>query len=493
MADIVSSLFGLPRQEIEQQARARDLELGSLYGNAIINPYGDPQAQQLLAKQQASQFALGGALTRGIGGMFGLQTPELKRATDYESILQSTQQELGDQVNNPAVLYPALQQKLAQAGFTREAMQVGMVGQKAIQEAGLNQAKIATEQAQLAKANRLEKDKRYLVAGKNVYDVETGSWLAAPASQGSTSEEDVLSTDKKISMLSDVYNDETKSVEQRNKAAKQFNQLTASKFQGTGSIPQLSLIGDGSTTSAPNSGLSFETLPGSKAETEQMALERKAVNAAANRLATASDVSETIDAALTLASPKTTGAAGKALSLLPGTDAFKLSGTLDTIKANIGFDRLQAMRDASPTGGALGQVAVQEINLLQATIAKIDQGLDDKALKSNLTTVKESYSRLQKELFKSLPKTVENLRFDPTLAKLRGKEREAYITKMYQKDKEFQQLPEEEQVQMLNEIAHLNEKNKATIAGKVYQRPSDFTDEEWDEYINFTKSQKGVR
>jgi hypothetical protein len=107
-----------------------------------------------LAKQQASQFALGGALTRGIGGMFGLQTPELKRATDYESILQSTQQELGEEVNNPAVLYPALQQKLAQAGFTREAMQVGMVGQKAIQEAGLNQAKIMTEQAQLAKATQ---------------------------------------------------------------------------------------------------------------------------------------------------------------------------------------------------------------------------------------------------------------------------------------------------------------------------------------------------
>jgi hypothetical protein len=158
MADIVSSLFGLPRQEIEQQARARDLELGSLYGNAIINPYGDPQAQQMLAKQQASQFALGGALTRGLGGMFGLQTPELKRATDYESILQSTQQELGEEVNNPAALYPALQQKLAQAGFTREAMQVGMVGQKAMQESGLNQAKITNEltQAQKFKAEALK-------------------------------------------------------------------------------------------------------------------------------------------------------------------------------------------------------------------------------------------------------------------------------------------------------------------------------------------------
>jgi hypothetical protein len=481
MADIVNSLFGLPSEDVRQQLYQQQQDFSTQYANTYGNEYDKRNA--LLGGMVGNAVANLGA------GIFGVQDPRLKRATTLESILQSTQQELGENVNNPAVLYPALQQRLAEAGFSREAMQVGQVGQKAMQEAQLNEAKLLTEQAQLAKAQRVEKDKRYLVAGKNVYDVESGSWIDAPASPTGT-EEDILSTDKKISLLSDVYNDETKPIEQRNKAAKQFNQLTASKYQGTGSIPQLSLVG---TDGAPSSGLTFETISGSKAETAKLDAEKKAVNAAANRLASASDITETIDSALTLASPKTTGAAGKALSLLPGTDAFKLSSTLDTIKANIGFDKLQAMRDASPTGGALGQVAVQEINFLQATIAKIEQGLSDKDLKSNLTKVKESYSRLQKELFKSLPKTVENLKFDPNLSKLRGKERDAYITKMYQKDKEFQQLPEEEQIQVLNEISHLNEKNKAVIGGKVYQRPADFTDDEWNEYINFTKQQKGIK
>lgn len=483
MADIVNSLFGLPSEDVRQQLYQQQQDFSTQFANTYGNEYDKRNA--LLGGMVGNAVANLGA------GIFGVQDPRLKRATTLESILQSTQQELGENVNNPAVLYPALQQRLAEAGFSREAMQVGQVGQKAMQEAQLNQAKLATEQAQLAKANKVDKDKRFLVAGKNVYDVESGKWVEAP--QAVSTEEDILSTDKKISLLSDVYNDETKSVEQRNKAAKQFNQLTASKYQGTGSIPQLTLIGGSTTTSAPNSGLAFETISGSKAETEKLKAEKQAVNAAANRLASASDISDTIDAALNLTSPKTTGAPGKALAMLPGTDAYKLSSTLDTIKANIGFDKLQAMRDASPTGGALGQVAVQEINFLQATIAKIEQGLSDKDLKSNLIKVKESYSRLQKELFKTLPKSVENLKFDPNLAKLRGKARDAYITKTYQQDKEFQQLPEEEQINMLNEISTLNEKNKATIGGKVYQRPSDFTDAEWTEYINFTKKAKGIK
>ena len=46
------------------------------------------------------------------------------------------------------------------------------------------------------------------------------------------------------------------------------------------------------------------------------------------------------------------------------------------------------MRDASPTGGALGQVAVRELELLQSTIASLDQGLDDQTLINNLEQVR---------------------------------------------------------------------------------------------------------
>ena len=44
------------------------------------------------------------------------------------------------------------------------------------------------------------------------------------------------------------------------------------------------------------------------------------------------------------------------LAGMPNTDAKALSNKLRTIQANISFDKLQAMREASPTGGALSQV-----------------------------------------------------------------------------------------------------------------------------------------
>jgi hypothetical protein len=70
-----------------------------------------------------------------------------------------------------------------------------------------------------------------------------------------------------------------------------------------------------------------------------------------------------------------------------------LSKRLTTIKANLGFDRLQQMRDASPTGGALGQVAVQELIALQSTIASLDQDQSPAQLKQALDKIETSYAK----------------------------------------------------------------------------------------------------
>jgi hypothetical protein len=52
---------------------------------------------------------------------------------------------------------------------------------------------------------------------------------------------------------------------------------------------------------------------------------------------------------------------------LPGTDAFQIEKELQAIKAYAGFKTLQDMRESSPTGGALGSVAVPELELLIAS------------------------------------------------------------------------------------------------------------------------------
>lgn len=76
------------------------------------------------------------------------------------------------------------------------------------------------------------------------------------------------------------------------------------------------------------------------------------------------------------------------LSNVPGTQAKNLSATLDTIKANIGFEELQRMRDNSPTGGALGQVTEKEIAFLQSVLGSLDQGQSPQQLRENLQRAK---------------------------------------------------------------------------------------------------------
>lgn len=103
-------------------------------------------------------------------------------------------------------------------------------------------------------------------------------------------------------------------------------------------------------------------------------------------------VSNKVDEALSNVGFFTTGLPGAALGMIPGRDAYNLDRTLDTIKANIGFQELAAMREASPTGGALGQVAVKELDFLQAAIASLDKGQDPETLKANLQAVKTHFN-----------------------------------------------------------------------------------------------------
>jgi hypothetical protein len=102
------------------------------------------------------------------------------------------------------------------------------------------------------------------------------------------------------------------------------------------------------------------------------------------------NLESTIDRAIKNAGFWNTGIMAQVLSGVGGTSAKNLAATLDTIKANMGFDELQEMRLNSPTGGALGQVAVQEIQYLQSVIASLDQAQSNDQLKSNLEKIKQA-------------------------------------------------------------------------------------------------------
>jgi len=79
---------------------------------------------------------------------------------------------------------------------------------------------------------------------------------------------------------------------------------------------------------------------------------------------------------------------GSLTRFLPETPARRLDLALDSVKANIGFEALQQMRDASKTGGALGQVTERELQFLQRTIAPIEGDLPPEELRRNLMKVR---------------------------------------------------------------------------------------------------------
>lgn len=85
-----------------------------------------------------------------------------------------------------------------------------------------------------------------------------------------------------------------------------------------------------------------------------------------------------------------TGLVGGLTQDWKGSPAYNLDKDLDTLKARASFDELQAMRAASPTGGALGGIAVEELKMLQAAEANLDVGQGEGQLDKNLERVRAS-------------------------------------------------------------------------------------------------------
>lgn len=71
----------------------------------------------------------------------------------------------------------------------------------------------------------------------------------------------------------------------------------------------------------------------------------------------------------------------------PGGEAAGAQARLNTLKSQIGFAVLQAMRDASKTGGALGQVSDTENKMLQNNLASLEQAQSEEDLKRELKKI----------------------------------------------------------------------------------------------------------
>lgn len=116
----------------------------------------------------------------------------------------------------------------------------------------------------------------------------------------------------------------------------------------------------------------------------------QAIEAKAALDSTSSSLDRTIELANGIMSDPALGRITGIMGMIPnrpGGDAANAQARLNTLKSQIGFAVLQAMRDASKTGGALGAVSDAENKLLQNNIASLENVQDEAQLRQELQKI----------------------------------------------------------------------------------------------------------
>src|SRR5690606_13789869 len=108
-----------------------------------------------------------------------------------------------------------------------------------------------------------------------------------------------------------------------------------------------------------------------KADVERQKGRNKARLALDQATARIGRVDSLVESILPRIGAMTAGWGGNILANVPGTAASDLRKDIGTLQAIAGFDELNAMRAASPTGGALGNVTERELAFLQSVVRNI--------------------------------------------------------------------------------------------------------------------------
>jgi hypothetical protein len=395
--NIVAGLFGLTPQMLQNQQYGQDLNRG--ISMAQLSPG---------AAAQAGLQASVGQLGRGFAGAMGIEDPQLKLISTRNTIAQQI-----DQTNPESILQGA--QMLAQAGDQQGAMALAQYARQAQSEMAQTQQRRAAQTASLA------------TAAKTQLSIDQETKLRDELSklpQGST-QDDVLavltkygSPDRVIAALtaSASRTEATQAKTETSTAANQAKieaatiaaqaKIDAAKEAGATRLQIAQLQIDAKRDIAQ---LAASLKEGANAEllTPKEKQKREAAypqaTSAINSFETKAD-SFVKDIEKLRDSPGLSEITGFAAGRLPGVTANgrAAQALYDKIVAKGGFQALQDLRDASKTGGALGNVSNQEGKQLTASFAAIDRRQDAKDVKAALdqaigdiqgskTRIKEAY------------------------------------------------------------------------------------------------------
>lgn len=415
MADIVGSLFGLSPDLVraqlakENEARAQFMAQNAPagYGNIV---YG------------ASK--LGQNIGSAVQGLLGIEDPQLQRATKLEKVLQDTQLEVGADVSDPTKLYPAMIKNLKAAGFDREATQASILAQNEIQDWTKTQADItlSTEKAksEMFKAKK-EKKSSLELAEDYLQETETNLANAISSGEGPEAISKLTAVRDRAKTAVEAAGQEKKSTDalisealqiQANPNASEKDKKWADEILNRAAPFKQGTALQGKVWDPVKQ--TYVDLPGSKADMEAVKAEKAKIKGLFSAINSSMNVKQVMEDALKLVRPDTVGIYAYGVGPIPGkasikgTDSYNLLSAVKTIQSNLGFDKLQAIRDASKTGGALGNVSNKEIEFLQGAVRNLDIGQSEDVLRKNLQAIYESYARLQASLEEDLKEAQES-------------------------------------------------------------------------------------
>ena len=146
--------------------------------------------------------------------------------------------------------------------------------------------------------------------------------------------------------------------------------------------------------------LGYEAIPGSNEDLQRKksALETETAKQEQNlamleQMYNSQNTMDTAHRALDKVGWLSTGFFGDKIKDIAGTPAADLGNLTSTLKANVAFKALFDMRQASKTGGALGNVSNQEIKLLHDSWAALDQNQSPTQMRNNIISVANKYER----------------------------------------------------------------------------------------------------
>ena len=364
----------------------------------LFGGMGTPEEmQRQMTEQKAMQFATmtpqqqtsyniyknTGNLGRGLAGAFGVdvQDPSIKRATMLRQMASQYD------TNTPEGL-----KQMAQALQSTDPELGYQVMQRA-QAMELEKAKTLTQEAQAGKA-LAEQGK--ILRGEAKDEQLRAELASLPPEATDKAVEDIV---RKYGKPDDIFKTlERKSTAEANRIAKadlereKAEQREIEKQRDRDFKQQMAAMTAAARSSMTSVQRELAEQRLSDLKAKQTDKEEKKEASKQFAVNHANKVIDDVTAAKSLVSGTTTGLVGAGSSFVPGTDAYNLKQRLLTIKANLGFDRLQQMRDASPTGGALGQVAVQELQALQATVGSLELGQTRQELQQNLDKIELHYN-----------------------------------------------------------------------------------------------------